>query len=166
MIFQTNRLTIRELTIKDLDLFHKMQNDQTVMRYIGGKIFSLEENKKDLENILNFYKNPKNDFWVWAITIKDSNSFIGTIALVKNEKEEYEIGYRLLKEYWKQGFGKEVTNGLIKYAFEEKKIREIVAYVDKNNLTSVRILDSTFRFIKEIYNEQDNCIDRYYKLSN
>jgi ribosomal-protein-alanine N-acetyltransferase len=143
-----------------------MQNDQEVMRYIGGKISSLAENKRDLETILKYYKDPDNDFWVWAIELIDTERFIGTIALVKNQKGEYEIGYRLLKDYWKKGYGKEVTNGVIKYAFEKLKLKEIVAYVDKENLTSVRILESTFNFIKEIYNEQDNCIDRYYKLSN
>lgn len=166
MVFTTQRLQIRRLTLADLDLFHKMQNDQQVMRYIGGKVSSYQENKKDLENILKFYNTPKNDFWVWAIALKSNRDFIGTVALVKNQKGEYEIGYRLLKTYWRQGYGKEVSNGLIKYAFEELHLKEIVAYVDKNNITSVRILDSTFNFIKEIYNEQDNCIDRYYKLSN
>lgn len=166
MIFKTLRLQIRHLDIDDLGLFHKMQNDQQVMRYIGGKTFSYSENKRDLENILKFYNNPDNDFWVWAIELSTTRDFIGTIALVKNQKGEHEIGYRLLKEYWKQGYGKEVTNGLIRHAFEDMKLKEIVAYVDKENVTSVRILDSTFKFIKEIYNEQDNCIDRYYKLSN
>lgn len=166
MIFRTLRLQIRHLDIHDLGLFHKMQNDQQVMRYIGGKTFSYSENKRDLENILKFYDNPNNDFWVWAIELSTTHDFIGTIALVKNQKGEHEIGYRLLKEYWKQGYGKEVTNGLIRHAFEDMKLKEIVAYVDKDNVTSVRILDSTFKFIKEIYNEQDNCIDRYYKLSN
>lgn len=166
MIFSTQRLQIRHLDIQDLELFHKMQNDQQVMRYVGGKVYSLAENKKDLQNILKFYDTPGNDFWVWAIELINSQDFIGTIALVRNQKAEHEIGYRLLKEYWKQGYGKEVTNGLIKHAFEQMKLKEIVAYVDKENITSVRILDSTFNFIKEIYNEQDNCIDRYYKLSN
>lgn len=166
MVFTTQRLQIRRLTLADLDLFHKMQNDQQVMHYIGGKVSSYQENKKDLENILKFYNTPKNDFWVWAIALKSNRDFIGTVALVKNQKGEYEIGYRLHKTYWRQGYGKEVSNGLIKYAFEELHLKEIVAYVDKNNITSVRILDSTFNFIKEIYNEQDNCIDRYYKLSN
>jgi len=166
MIFSTKRLQIRLLDIQDLGLFHKMQNDQEVMRFVGDKVYSLAENEEDLKTILEFYKDPKNDFWVWAIELISTQDFIGTIALVENEKGEHEIGYRLLKEYWRQGYGKEVTNGLIKYAFEELKLKEIVAYVDKKNITSVRILDSTFNFIKEIYNEQDNCIDRYYKLSN
>lgn len=166
MIFSTERLQIRPLEIQDLGLFHKMQNDQEVMRYIGGKISSLAENRKDLKTILKYYQDPDNDFWVWAIELINTGCFIGTIALVKNQKDEHEIGYRLLKDYWKQGYGKEVTNGVIKYAFEELKLKEIVAYVDKQNLSSVRILESTFNFIKEIYNEQDNCIDRYYKLSN
>lgn len=113
MVFTTQRLQIRRLTLADLDLFHKMQNDQQVMRYIGGKVSSYQENKKDLENILKFYNTPKNDFWVWAIALKSNRDFIGTVALVKNQKGEYEIGYRLHKTYWRQGYGKEEVMGLL-----------------------------------------------------
>ncbi|WP_224484520.1 GNAT family N-acetyltransferase [Robertkochia aurantiaca] len=166
MIFSTERLYTRKLLKSDLARYHRMQNDQQVMKYVGGKTFSLEENIKDLENLIGFYNKPKNDFWVWAVVEKETDDFVGTCAIVSNKKKEEEIGYRLLKQYWGKGYGKEVTNGLIKYAFEVMKIREIVAYVDKENVSSVRILDSTFKFIKEFYNEEDNCIDRYYKLSN
>ncbi|TRZ42965.1 N-acetyltransferase [Robertkochia solimangrovi] len=166
MIFQTRRLYIREMLKSDLGSFHKMQNDQAVMRYVGGKTFTLEENVRDLENIIAFYSKPRNDFWIWAIVNREDDRFLGTVALVRNEKTEYEIGYRLLMKEWGNGYGKEVVNGLIYHAFENMHLKEIVAYVDKANASSVRILDSTFRFIREFYNEEENCIDRYYRLSN
>ena len=166
MIFDSKRLYARELKTSDLELYHKMQNDQQVMRYVGGKIFSLEENKEDLDRIIEFYKKSSNIFWVWATVLKETDQFIGTCALIKNEKGEHEIGYRLLKESWGKGYGREITNCLIKYTFETLKLKEIVAYVDKDNAASIKILDATFKFIKEFYNDEDNCIDRYYKLSN
>ncbi|UOB17217.1 GNAT family N-acetyltransferase [Abyssalbus ytuae] len=166
MIFTTQRLSVRKLEKNDLDLFHKLQSDHHIMRYVGGKTFSLEENRKDLDKIVKFYSKPSNNFWVWAITLKENNLLIGTCVLIKNDKGENEIGYRLLKEYWGKGIGKEITNGLIKYSFEVLRLKEIIAYVDKKNAASIKIIDATFRFIKEFYNDEDNCIDRYYKLSN
>lgn len=166
MLFKTERLYARELRKSDLPLFHRMQNDHAVMRYVGGKTYTLEENTKDLERVMKFYQKPGNDFWVWAIAGVEDHRFIGTCALVKNENEEYEIGFRLLKEEWQKGYGKEITNGLIRYGFEEMKLDKIVAYVNKNNVASVKILDSTFRFIKEFYNDEEDCIDRYYQISN
>ncbi|MBL7472610.1 GNAT family N-acetyltransferase [Robertkochia sediminum] len=166
MLFTTKRLYVRELSREDLPEFHRMQNDHAVMRYVGGKTYSLEENKADLERVISFYKKRGNDFWVWAIMSIEDHRFIGTCALVKNEKDEYEIGFRLLKEEWKKGFGKEITNGLLGYGFDTMKLSKIVAYVNKNNVASVKILDSTFRFIKEFYNDKEDCIDRYYQISN
>ncbi|MFI2743759.1 GNAT family N-acetyltransferase [Zhouia sp. PK063] len=166
MIFNTPRLYVRKLTMQDLPLFHKMQNDSAVMRYIGGKVASLEENKRDLERVIKFYDVAHNDFWVWAFCSKADDHFIGTCALVANKDQQYEIGYRMLKDEWEQGYGKEITNGLIHYGFEQMKLKEIVAYVNKNNTASVKILDSTFKFIKEFYNEEEDCIDRFYIISN
>lgn len=166
MIFKTKRLHIRPLEPGDLNQFHKMQSDYAVMRYVGNTVQSLEESSNDLKNLIRFYERANNDFWVWAIINASEDCFIGTCALVRNEKGENEIGFRLLKEYWSKGYGKEVVNGLIRHAFEQMKLTEVVAYADKENISSVRILDSTFKFIREFYNHEEDCIDRYYKISN
>lgn len=160
----TDRLHLRYLTENDIELFHEMQHDIRVMQHITGFIFSREENEKDLKKVIAAYKKEKNDFWVWAVDF--NNRFIGTGAIIKNEKKEWEIGYRFLPDYWGKGFGTEVAKALIDIAFTKMHVDSLVAYADKENLATVKILDQLFNFIKEEWNEKDQCIDRIYKLSN
>ncbi len=162
--FTTARLNIRHLTKDDFDLFHKMQSDIEVMKHITGFVFSKEENEKDLNNVINCYHKKGNSFWVWAIDFE--NEFIGTCAVMKNEKKEWEIGYRFLPAYWGKGFGTEIAKAIIEISFNTLHIDTLVAYADKENVATVKILDRLFNFVKEEWNEKDQCIDRIYKLSS
>ncbi len=159
MIFKTERLIIRLLKKSDIPDFHALQSNPNVMRFVGCKAMSLEENEKDLLHILSCYSTPKNTFWIFAITT-NTKTFIGTCALVLNE--EYEIGYRFLEKYWGNGYGKEITKGLIAYSFTKKEINTLHAYVDSQNIGSVKILEMYFNFIEELWNEKEQCWERSY----
>ena len=163
-IFTTLRLIVRNLEWSDLDAFHEMQGNLNVMRYTTGRAMTREENMADLKRVIDCYDQPVNDFWVWAVIEKESGNFVGTCALVKNGKGEDEIGYRFLENSWGNGYGKEITLGLIDYSLKRTDIEELVAYVDKENVASVKILDATFNFIKEYWNEEERCVDRYYRI--
>ncbi|NER14141.1 GNAT family N-acetyltransferase [Leptobacterium flavescens] len=165
MIFETERLSVRLLKETDIGSFHELQSDPEVMRYVGGKPMSLDENKKDLRHVINCYTREGNEFRVWGVFTNDG-AFVGTCALIKNKYEEYEIGYRFIKRYWGNAYGIEITRGLINYAFHKLNIDILVAYVDRENKGSVRILDSLFNFTDEFWNEEDNCWDRKYCLKN
>ncbi|WP_340203345.1 GNAT family N-acetyltransferase [Ascidiimonas sp. W6] len=164
-IFETNRLLIRELVIEDLPAFHEMQGNPNVMRFVGTPPMTLDENREDLKKVINAYQNTKSHFNVWASLTKE-NSFIGTIALLKNDKEEWEIGYRLLESAWGNGYGSELTQGLIHYAFNILNLPSLVAYADKENKASIYILNKYMNFINEFWNKTDQCVDRKYELKN
>ena len=165
-IFQTPQFTIRPLQSTDFAPFHEMQSNLKVMQYTTGKAQTLEENKADLTNVISHYTKPNNQFWVWAIERRSDQAFIGTCALVGEEKGSYEIGYRFLEKYWGMGYGKLITNALIDYAKKREDIQSLFAYVDVKNIASVRILDqSDLLFIREETNKEMNCIDRFYKLT-
>lgn len=166
MLFTTDRLFVRMLKEADLPYFYKLQSSADVMQYVGGVVMTADEIKKDLKKIITRYTQPDNDFWVWAIVRKEDQRFIGTCAMVKNEKEEHEIGFRFLTEFWGSGYGKEVVGGLIAYAFTVLKQEQLVAYVNTENKASVKILEQYFRFEKEMYNEKEQCTDRFYVLYN
>ncbi|XLS30336.1 GNAT family N-acetyltransferase; N-acetyltransferase [Flavobacteriaceae bacterium M23B6Z8] len=164
-IFKTKRLLVRELTTDDLAPFHEMQGNVNVMRYVGTPPMNLEENRKDLEKVLSAYPTPENEFNVWAVTTKPGG-FVGTVALLKNDKAEWEIGYRLLESKWGNGYGSEITAGLINYAFRIHKVDILVAYVDKRNEASVHILSKYMRFVKEFWNEVDQCTDLKFEINH
>jgi len=164
-IFETLQLTIRELDPSDLDAFHEMQGNIEVMRYTTGKANTLAEDTLDLEKLIRHYKEPNNLFWVWAIEHKVDKTLLGTCALIGDQAGIYEIGFRFLEKYWGKGYGKEVTNALIDYAFCQGEVKGLIAYVDVNNTASISILEqSKLGFVEEMDNKELKSRERFYKM--
>jgi [ribosomal protein S5]-alanine N-acetyltransferase len=166
MLFETKRLAVRQLQEADFEPFHEMQSNPRVMRYTTGRPMGEDENRQDLARLRQRYADPNDDFRVWAVIRKADGAFAGTCALILNEQGEREIGYRFLQRYWGQGYGLEITEGLIDYAFGPAGLKRLVAYVYSDNTPSVAILErSRFRLVKEFFNEAENCLDRLYEVS-
>lgn len=162
MIFETIRLYARDLRGSDFDAFHEMQSDDEVMRYTTGRGLDAAENRRQLKMCIACYSKPDNDFWVWAIVRKSDQTFVGTCAIVPNGQRP-EIGYRFLRKFFGHGYGQEICNGLIEYGIHERRLPEIIAYVDVRNVASIKILDrSPLTFIEEIVQE-DGVTDRFYR---
>ena len=167
MLFETPRLQVRLLLLSDAVPFHEMQGNKNVMRYVFSEIKSFEDNTEELKDLIKKYALPNNGFWVWAIERKSDRAFVGTGAIIVDEKNEGEIGYRFLEKYWGNGYGTEVSEALIEYGLKEMKLQGIYALVDTRNIASVKILDKTsLTFIKEEWNKEDQCMDRVYRKDN
>lgn len=166
MIFSTKRLAVRQLVPDDFEPFHAMQSDPDVMRYTTGRINSWEENKAELAELIQRYQRPEEGFWVWAVCLEPEGSFVGTAAIVYNEFQQYEIGYRFLQKYWGRGYGKEICEGLTDH-WASTGQGPLYAYVDVLNTASVAILDqSKFDFVKSWENEKYDCTERIYKFES
>ena len=162
MVFETTRLLVRNLKGSDFEAFHEMQSDYEVMRYTTGKGLDASENRRQLNSCIAHYSIPENDFWVWAIVRKSDQQFIGTCAIVPNEKHP-EIGYRFLGKFFGKGYGQEICDGLIQYGIYHRNLREIIAYADVRNVASTKILDrSRLSFVGETRNE-NGATDRFYR---
>lgn len=163
-LFQTDRLVVRLLRVSDLPGFHDMQGNPAVMRYVGGKANALEEDEKELQRLIHLYEQSGNTFWVWAVQTLSDPVFIGTCAIIVNQDGENEIGFRFREKYWGQGYGLEIAQGLLQFAFTRWQLDHLVAYVDEQNTGSVKILDKGLPYIRTFYNEQERCTDRAYRL--
>lgn len=163
MIFETNRLLVRKLKKIDLKAFHKMQSNPLVMQYATGITKSLEQHKTELTDLISKYNLVDNSFWIYAIERKSDTKFIGTVALVKNKNDD-EIGYRFLQEYWGNGFGTEVCQGLIDYCRKNNFIK-LIAYAVDVNIASNRILKKIdFKFVKKQLAEDLQLPETKYEL--
>ncbi len=140
IIFETSRLLVRKLQMNDLDSYHEMQSNPKVMQYVHGEVKSKEAHKQELEELIGFYEKNGNDFWIYAIERKSDAKFLGTVAFVKDDQQEDEIGYRFIERYWGRGYGYEVGEGMVSYA-RLIKIPKIVGYVVDENAASARILE-------------------------
>ena len=166
MFFETERLFVRELNMSDIPAFVEMQSNVNVMRYITGSPKTKGESIKELERITHSYRKINRDFLIMAVTRKDDIRFIGTCGIIKNSDGEFEIGYRFIEAYWGHGYGKEIVCGLVEFAFQALNLNQIVAYVNKDNYPSVRILESSgFDFIREYRESETEDLAVYYKIS-
>ena len=82
-----------------------------------------------------------------------------------NEKQELEIAYRLREKHWGRGYGREIARGLIDYCFTTLRYDELVAYVCKDNLGSIKILQQEMELRAEFYSEKDQWTEQVYRVS-
>lgn len=163
MIFETNRLHVRKLRESDLNAFHKMQSNPLVMQYTTGIVKDLEGHRIEVNELISKYTLADNSFWIYAIERKKDAAFIGTVALVKNERND-EIGYRFLEEYWGNGFGTEVCEGLINYCKKNNFIK-LTAYAVDANIASQKILEKLhFKFVRKQIAEDLQLSEIKYEL--
>lgn len=145
MIFETKRLLIRKLQVVDIEPFYELESNPKVLQYATGEPKNLEESKEDLKQLIARYTNKKNNFWIYAIERKSDNEFVGTVALVKDEEGNDEIGYRFIERYWGNGFATELCEGLIQYC-KSVGMKKLIGCVVDENIASAKILER-FNFV-------------------
>jgi [ribosomal protein S5]-alanine N-acetyltransferase len=136
MILKSNRLYLRKLNMDDLNHLYKLQSNANVMRYITNRPKTLEETENELNKILQMDKEKNEDFEVMAVCKNETNRLIGTCAVIKNEADEFEIGYRLVEEEWGNGYGSKIASLIEDYCFGIRKLNFIVAAVEAKNIYS------------------------------
>ena len=75
---------------------------------------------------------------------KSEIRFVGRAGLNTVEidgQSEVEIGYALLPEFWNQGFATEMTQAIIRVAFQEGDLAELVCFTLPTNVASRRVME-------------------------
>ena len=140
-ILETNRLTLRAITLADADNIFDLRKDADVLRYIDREPHrTLDDSRAMIQKILDGIEN--SDAVAWAITFKDLDELIGTISYHRIEKEHCraEIGYMLHPKYWRKGITNEAMTKILDYGFNSMKLHSIEANVNPQNAASSNLL--------------------------
>lgn len=141
MIFETERLYLRELNQSDFNSLCKiLQDDETMYAYEGA--FSDQEVQEWLDRQLSRYR--QYGFGLWAVVLKETGEVIGQCGLTmqpwKNE-ELLEIGYLFQRQFWHNGYATEAASACKKYAFEVLKADEVCSIIRDTNLPSQKVAE-------------------------
>ncbi len=165
-LFETINLVVRHLHDSDFPSFFEMESDPEVLRYTTiNPDLSTGTIHNDFLKLIHAYEEPWEGVRVWAVTNRGGD-FVGTCALVRRSGDGAEIGYRLTRKFWGQGYGAEICEGLIHYALQILKLRKITAVVCQSNVASAKILDRLMPFVRAEYNPDFEDMDRFYELNN
>jgi len=140
---ETPRLIIRPWKDSDIPEFAKMNQDQDVMEFFPS-VLTPEESKSRVE----FYKKhiQEHGFGLWAVEIKATHEFIGFVGLaIPSFEAEFmpavEIGWRIAKNHWNQGYATEAARFVLHEAFEKFNLKEVVSFTAMPNQKSMRIME-------------------------
>ncbi|MCK5677262.1 MAG: GNAT family N-acetyltransferase, partial [Flavobacteriaceae bacterium] len=138
-MLETDRLFLREFKISDANKMWELNSDKDVLKYTGDKPFESIESTKQF--IIEYQDYRKNGFGRWAVIEKFKNEFIGWCGLKLNEENLIDIGFRFFKQQWNKGYATEAAQACINYGFDSLSIKEIVGRADKENKSSIRVLE-------------------------
>ena len=140
-MLETERLLVRRFTPDDLDKLIETRSDPEVSKYLGGQKF---QNPASLKKRLNFYLDcyEKFGFGMGAMIWKSTGEMIGSSGIQPLEDtDEIEVGYSIVKQFWRQGIGFECANAWLRYGFENARLDRIVAVTYPENVGSWRIME-------------------------
>jgi RimJ/RimL family protein N-acetyltransferase len=138
-IAQTDRLLIREITLSDVPRLYELYEDESITKYMEPLFPQIEQEfvytKDYINNIYKFY-----GYGMWVIVEKSSSLVIGRVGLENREGfDGLELGFMLGVDYQHKGYAYEACNAVLRYAVTELGQSNFCAYVDENNVPSIKL---------------------------
>lgn len=164
MAIYTDRLILRKFSIEDARDLYDLNSDKEVLKYTGDTPFS---SISDAQKFINEYDEyNKNGFGRLSVVLKSSNTTIGWCGLkYLAQLDEVDIGYRIKKTYWNNGYMTEAAIECINYGFNHLNIKEIVGRAVKENLSSIRVLKKIgMTYWKDFNSKGQEAV--YYKITS
>ncbi len=145
VFLETQRLILRRFTADDADNLVNLDSDPDVMRFINGGV---PTSRDDIENdflpaFLGYYERYEG-YGFWAVTAKPTGEFLGWFHFRPGKEAgpgEVELGYRLRRSAWGQGYATEGSRALIHKGFTELDVRLVVAEAMAANTASRRVME-------------------------
>ncbi|WP_367864217.1 GNAT family N-acetyltransferase [Pedobacter sp. WC2423] len=139
---ETERLILREYVQADWVAVHEYASQENILVYENwgpntqaDTLIFIEEALRQKEIL------PRTSFEL-AIVLKEENRLIGGCGFRFDKQEAHKgnLGYIVNPLYWRMGYAKEATNGLIRFVASELSIKTIEATCDVLNLASQAVL--------------------------
>lgn len=137
---KTTRLIIREVSEEDFPYLLAIYTCRENMEFISSGKFdwTMEELKQKYNRMNEDYRK---GYGIFVAEKEDDHTIIGEAGLFNtfDDPATLELGYIVDRNYWRKGFGHEISEALIKYAFDQLGIEKVVARMYADNLGSVSL---------------------------
>ena len=141
-ILSTARLKLRRWVDSDVEPFVQMNQDPEVMRYFP-RPNTAEETMAFITRINTFFD--EHGYGLFALELKATGEFIGYTGFAKPRFESWftpcvEIGWRLKRDAWGQGYATEAARACLDYGFSQLGMQKIYSWTALSNTPSERVM--------------------------
>ena len=171
----TERLVLRQFTAADVDGLLELDGDPAVMRFITRTTRSRAEIETEvLPRFLGYYARYA-DFGHWAADTRGDGEFIGWFGLRPVQAvgaamvdwvdaplpaHTASLGYRLRRQAWGRGYATEGARALVRRAFTELGVEEIVATTMTVNTRSRAVMEKAgLRYARTVHLNWPDPVD-------
>jgi RimJ/RimL family protein N-acetyltransferase len=137
--FTTERLSLRERSLADTAACLAMDREPEVTRFVDGPWTDAQAHRAFIEERTSAPYAAGLGYW--TILRRADAEFFGWLLLIPRDAvgPEIEIGWRLRRAAWGQGYASEAAAPLLRHAFETLGLTEVVADIDEANTASRRV---------------------------
>jgi ribosomal-protein-alanine N-acetyltransferase len=139
---ETARLVLRRWRANDLAPVAALNADPEVMEYFAATL-SQEESRAMIARMEAKFE--AQGFGFWAMERKSDGALLGMTGLNRPDLKVpfapcVEIGWRLAREYWGQGYAPEAARAALALAFGPLGEKEVVAFTARGNERSRTVM--------------------------
>ncbi|KGP64255.1 acetyltransferase [Legionella norrlandica] len=162
-LIKTKHLGIRFLKKDDDNYLKLVEKDPIVKEFFPEGPLSDKEIKDYINECLVTCKNKHLPCLV--IFKLSNNEFVGEAYFDQIETGEIKVGYLLHQKFWNRGYATEMLKALLNWARDHIDTDYIVAYADKHNLASFRVMEkSGMKYYKKGRYLDMDCY--FYRIRN
>lgn len=160
---ETSRLFMRPFLVEDAEYMFELNSDTEVIQYTGDTAF---KNKEEVADFIKKYDQyTKYQTGRFQLFLKQTGEYIGFCGLKTHRDNSVDLGFRLARKFWGQGYAYEAAVKSIEYGFKVLQLSEIKANVMPENTSSEKlILKLGFQFESSII--EDGIKWNIFKLKN
>ncbi|MGI9381515.1 MAG: GNAT family N-acetyltransferase [Methyloligellaceae bacterium] len=153
----SERLSLTPLAVGDVDVVIEMFTNPVVTKFIGG-VMSEADIRQDIP--LWTKRGGDGGIGIWCISNRATGEKYGSVFLlpmpIREDDTDWarvmpgvmpdgdvEIGFNLKETAWGQGHATEACRRLLRFAFEQTPLEEIVATLDDDHVASRRVLEKS-----------------------
>jgi RimJ/RimL family protein N-acetyltransferase len=148
MLFETQRLILRYLTLDDAAFVLALVNDPAWLQYIGDRgVRTLDDAREYLrKGPIEMYA--RLGFGLFCVEEKSSGTPIGICGLIKRDTlADVDLGFAFLPAFRGGGYAFEAAAATLAWARDTLGMRRVVAIVSPGNARSIALLEKLgFRF--------------------
>ena len=142
IVAQTPRLWIRRLTLADTTFIVRQLNEPSWIESIGDKsVHSVADAERYLqERVLSSYA--RHGFGMYLVVSKADATPVGVCGLFRRDELAHpDIGFALLETQWGQGYAAEAATAVLRHAFLDLGLAQVLAITLPGNRRSARLLE-------------------------
>ena len=153
---ETDRLVLRGFTEADAGHLYELNGDHDVMWFLSGGEPTPREEVRDriIPFFLSFYERYEG-LGFWAAETRAAGDFLGWFHLRPAEDDSVDLGYRLRKAAWNQGYATEGSRALIRKCFTDLGVVRVVAHTMTVNQPSRRVMEKCGLALVRTYHSDD-----------